>query len=84
VHGIKIAFYARGRRFGSTYLPDVASEQGWTKEETIVSLMRKAGWSGRKDKWTEVDDLKLVRYQGVAESLDFDDYKKWRDWAGKK
>ena len=26
--------------------PDVAVEQGWTKEETIESLMRKAGWDG--------------------------------------
>lgn len=27
-------------------MPDVAIEQGWTKEETLESLMRKAGWEG--------------------------------------
>lgn len=82
-HGIRISFYHHGRRYGATYLPDVATEQGWTKEETIVSLMRKAGWVGRKDKWQEID-LKVVRYQGKKESLDYDEYKKWRDWVESK
>ncbi|PGH12389.1 hypothetical protein AJ79_04337 [Helicocarpus griseus UAMH5409] len=45
-HGLRISFIHRGRRFGATYLPDVAVEQGWTKEETVESLMRKAGWDG--------------------------------------
>ncbi len=36
----------RGKRHGATYLPDVAVEQGWTREETLESLMRKAGWDG--------------------------------------
>ncbi|KAJ5156029.1 hypothetical protein N7492_008832 [Penicillium capsulatum] len=45
-HGIRISFIHRGRRYGATYLPDVAVEQGWSKEETVESLMRKAGWDG--------------------------------------
>ncbi|KAK2808388.1 hypothetical protein FQN50_004773 [Emmonsiellopsis sp. PD_5] len=45
-HGLRISFTHRGRRYGATYLPDVAVEQGWTKEETVESLMRKAGWDG--------------------------------------
>jgi AMME syndrome candidate gene 1 protein len=45
-HGIRISFIHRNRRYGATYLPDVAVEQGWTKEETLESLMRKAGWDG--------------------------------------
>ncbi|KAI8626203.1 AMMECR1 domain-containing protein [Xylariaceae sp. FL1651] len=79
-HGIRISFTDRGRRYGSTYLPDVASEQGWTKEETLVSLMRKAGWVGRKDKWQDID-LKVVRYQGKKEELQYPEYKHWRDWV---
>ncbi|KAK2777257.1 hypothetical protein FQN53_002312 [Emmonsiellopsis sp. PD_33] len=46
IHGLRISFTHRGRRYGATYLPDVAVEQGWTKEETVESLMRKAGWDG--------------------------------------
>jgi hypothetical protein len=45
-HGLRISFVHRGRRYGATYLPDVPVEQGWTKEETVESLMRKAGWDG--------------------------------------
>jgi uncharacterized protein (TIGR00296 family) len=84
VHGIRISFHARGRRYGACYLPDVAVEQGWDKEETIVSLMRKAGWSGRREKWTEVTDLKVVRFQGLAESLEYEEFAKWRKVVGGK
>lgn len=45
-HGLRISFIHRGRRYGATYLPDVPVEQGWSKEETLESLMRKAGWDG--------------------------------------
>lgn len=79
-HGLRLSFHYHGRRYGATYLPDVAPEQGWTQEETIVSLMRKAGWMGRKDKWHEVD-LKVVRYQGRRESLEYADFERWRDWV---
>ncbi|KAI0377237.1 AMMECR1 domain-containing protein [Hypomontagnella monticulosa] len=79
-HGLRISFTDRGRRYGATYLPDVAEEQGWTKEETLVSLMRKAGWAGRKDKWQAVD-LKVVRYQGRKASIQYPEYKRWRDWV---
>ena len=45
-HGLRISFTHRNRRHGATYLPDVAVEQGWSKEETVESLMKKAGWDG--------------------------------------
>lgn len=80
VHGLRISFVYHGRRHGATYLPDVATEQGWSKEETLVSLMRKAGWMGRKDRWREVE-LDCVRYQGKKESLEFGEYKRWRTWV---
>ncbi|OLN94204.1 AMMECR1-like protein [Colletotrichum chlorophyti] len=79
VHGLRISFFYHGKRYGATYLPDVAVEQEWTKEETLVSLMRKAGWTGSKSKWRDVE-LKVVRYQGKKESLDYSEYKKWYDW----
>ncbi|KAI0880513.1 AMMECR1 domain-containing protein [Annulohypoxylon maeteangense] len=82
-HGIRISFTDRGRRFGATYLPDVAAEQGWTKEETLVSLMRKANWGGRRDKWQSVN-LNVVRYQGKKKSIRYPEYKRWRDWVDRK
>lgn len=79
-HGLRISFTYHGRRYGSTYLPDVAREQGWTKEETLVSLMRKAGWSGRKDDWRKVE-LSVVRYQGKKIALEYGEWKEWRQWV---
>lgn len=79
-HGLRISFTYHGRRYGSTYLPDVAKEQGWTKEETLVSLMRKAGWSGRKDDWCKVE-LNVVRYQGRQVRLSYREWMEWREWV---
>ena len=83
-HGIRINFVDKGRRYGATYLPDVAPEQGWSKEETLVSLMRKAGWVGRRDRWHDVTSLTVVRYQGKKHKLLYSEYKHWRDWADKQ
>lgn len=80
VHGLRISFTHHGRRYGATYLPDVAREQGWTKEETLVSLMRKAGYNGKKDDWAKVE-LNVVRYQGKKVSLGYGEWKEWRGWV---
>ncbi|KAF2459693.1 AMMECR1 domain-containing protein [Lineolata rhizophorae] len=82
-HGLRINFTYHGRRYGSTYLPDVAKEQGWTKEETMVSLMRKAGWSGRRDEWRRVGDLSVITYKGKRADLDYLEWREWRDWVDK-
>ena len=79
-HGLRISFTSNGRRYGSTYLPDVAREQGWTKEETVVSLMRKAGWGGHRPDWRRVD-VNVVRYQGKRASLTYRQWRDWRDWV---
>ena len=80
-HGLRISFTYHGRKYGATYLPDVAREQGWTKEETIVSLMRKAGWNGRKDEWNKVQGLEIIRYEGKKVDLDYSEWKAFQDWV---
>jgi len=80
-HGIRISFYHNGRKYGSTYLPDVVVEQGWTKTEALVSLMRKAGWNGRSSEWNQVKDLKVVRYQGKKAALSFEEWEEFHTWS---
>ncbi|THY79977.1 hypothetical protein D6C95_09736 [Aureobasidium pullulans] len=80
-HGIRISFTHHGQKLGATYLPDVAKEQGWTKEEALVSLLRKAGWSGRKDEWRKLSNLELVTYEGKKVDLSYAEFKEWRDAA---
>ncbi|CAK7236790.1 hypothetical protein SBRCBS47491_009757 [Sporothrix bragantina] len=79
-HGLRISFVYNGFQYGSTYLPDVAVEQGWTKEQTVLNLMRKAGWTGRRDSWRKVN-LRIVRYQGRKKSLTYRKFITWRHWA---
>ena len=81
VHGIKIVFSHQNKRYGATYLPDVAVEQGWTKEQTIVSLMRKAGWGGRSSDWKKVADLRVTRYTGSKASIRYAEWREWSNWA---
>jgi AMMECR1 domain-containing protein len=78
-HGLRMHFNYKGRRYGGTYLPDVAVEQGWDKEETLVSLMRKAGWDGKEKDWKKVE-LSCQRYEGMRADADYEDYKLFRDW----
>ncbi|KAI9777428.1 MAG: hypothetical protein M1835_005238 [Candelina submexicana] len=80
-HGLRISFTYHSRRYGATYLPFVPIDQGWTKEETLISLMRKAGWIGRKEEWRKVGDLKVVRYQGRKVSVGYEEWREWRDWC---
>lgn len=80
IHGIRLSFHDRGRRYGSTYLPDVAAEQGWTKDEALLSLVRKAGWVGSRGRWKDLD-LKVTRYQGKKASARYRQFKQWRDWV---
>lgn len=72
---------------GATYLPDVPAEQGWTQEETLISLMRKAGWGGKSADWRKLN-VQVTRYKGTKESVTWAEYKElmgfWEGEKGKK
>ncbi|GAB0137264.1 hypothetical protein EsDP_00005537 [Epichloe bromicola] len=78
-HGLRLSFSDDGRRYGATYLPDVAAEQGWTKDQTLYSLVRKAGWVSGRSGWKALD-LKVTRYKGRKATLDYQEFKRWREW----
>lgn len=74
VHGIRIEFYTeRGSKKTATYLPEVPSEQGWDKIQTIDSLLRKGGFKGSVT--AEVRrNIRLVRYQSEKITVGYPDY----------
>jgi len=84
-HGLRISFTHRGQRLGATYLPHIASEQGWAQDETLISLMRKAGWSSGSDSsWEKVwreGRGELITYEGKPAELTYSEWKEWRDWV---
>jgi len=74
IHGIWIEFYDdNNRRKTATYLPEVAEEQGWTKEETIDELLRKGGYSGRITDRVR-NRIILTRYQSAKYVITYDKY----------
>jgi len=57
----------------ATFLPEVAQQQGWTQNETIAQLVRKAGYHGE----LTADLLAAIhctRYQSSKHRLTYDAY----------
>jgi len=42
-HGIEIFFEEGNEEYSATFLPEVAAEEKWSREETLRHLIRKAG-----------------------------------------
>ena len=75
MHGIIIDFTApRGSVRSGTYLPEIASREGWSKQEAILSLVRKAGWSGPVGP-DLLAGIRLTRYKSSK------CHTAWADWA---
>ena len=75
VHGIRIEFYTeKGSKRTATFLPEVASEQGWDHIQTIDSLLRKGGFKGNIT--TDIrKSIKLTRYQSEKMTVSYQEYK---------
>jgi len=74
IHGIQIEFdEPAGSTYSATYLPEVAKEQGWTREETIRELVAKAGY---KYKLTSAirAAMRVTRYQSKKAGLTYKQY----------
>lgn len=79
VHGIRIEFYnERGSKRTATYLPQVATEQGWDQTQTIDSLLRKGGY--RASITPEMRrSIKLTRYTSQECHMTYGEYRDLRD-----
>lgn len=60
-------------RRSATYLPEVAAQEGWTKTETIDSLMRKSGYMGPITESLR-KRVRITRYQSTLYTMDYNDY----------
>lgn len=85
VHGIHITFPhpTTGRTLSATYLPDVTPEQGWTREEAVLSLIHKAGYRGHVDVGDDVwSSISMKVYGSVKSKATFDEYATWAKAQG--
>lgn len=78
-HGIHITFHVSSRRYSGTYLPEVPLAQGWSKEEAIQSLIRKAGFRGKVERGDEVwRGIELQVYESEKCKRNWAQYLRWK------
>ena len=73
-HGIRISY----QQYSATYLPEVAFEQGWNHEETIRSLLRKAGNAGGYVTAHIKQQIEVERYQSSKAYMSYAEYASLR------
>jgi AMMECR1 domain-containing protein len=74
-HGLIIEFsdpHTREQR-SATYLPEIAAAEGWTKQGTIDSLVRKAGYNGHVSHRLR-EALTITKYQSTAFMMTHTEY----------
>lgn len=69
---------ARRSVLSATYLPQVATEQGWNLEEAIHSLIRKAGFGGKITESLK-RELVLTRYESSMAGMGWREYQRERE-----
>jgi len=72
-HGIIIELEHSGQTYSATYLPEVAAEQRWSKEECILSLLLKSGFK-KSVSQAVLQCVKLTRYQSSKCSVTYEQY----------
>ncbi|XP_049548286.1 uncharacterized protein CG5902-like [Anopheles darlingi] len=74
-HGICITFHNElGVRCSATFLPEVATEQGWDQTNTIDSLLRKGGYRARITPKVR-KSIKLTRYTSQKWHMSYEEYR---------
>lgn len=71
-HGIRLFIDGHS----STFLPQVASEQGWDKDTTLQHLARKGGFYGKFDEAAK-RRAKVTRYQSSKLSATWEEYQQF-------
>jgi AMMECR1 domain-containing protein len=70
-HGIQIAFNSSGKRLSATYLPEVAVDQGYSKDQCIQALMRKAGHRAPDFDGEVMRSMHVTRYESTKTTLSY-------------
>jgi uncharacterized protein (TIGR00296 family) len=71
-HGLMVTFTAGNMNFRSTFLPEVAEEQKWTHEATILHAVKKSGFRGSFEQIKR--HIRVTRYQSSIESMTYQEY----------
>ncbi|KAK9806209.1 hypothetical protein WJX72_005462 [[Myrmecia] bisecta] len=75
-HGLILDFNdpETGAHRSATFLPEVAKHEGWSQQQTIDALIRKAGFNGLVTRELR-EAVSLTRYESTAHSLTYAEYE---------
>lgn len=80
-HGVDMEVLYQGKRYSSTFLPEVAEEEGWDQRMTLLELLLKDDFP--IDELEDAADLdkviklmKVTTYESVKVEVDFDEFAK--------
>jgi AMME syndrome candidate gene 1 protein len=80
LHGISVSFVLHSKYFSATFLPEVAEEQQWNCETTMIFLIQKAGCGIDRDEaeifvYTSTAPHDKVPLQEVLQSMQVERYQ---------
>ncbi|ODN83462.1 hypothetical protein L202_01599 [Cryptococcus amylolentus CBS 6039] len=85
-HGIHLTFphpTSPSKTYSATYLPQICPEQGWTKEETVLSAIHKSGYRGKVSVGDKVwQSLSVQVYGSVKVEVVWEEYVQWKEERG--
>ncbi|WFC97430.1 hypothetical protein MYAM1_000143 [Malassezia yamatoensis] len=79
-HGVYIEFkhpLMPREELTATFLPEVATAQSWSKQQTIDTAIRKAGWNGAITQEL-LDSLRVSRYTSSKCNASYAQYLRWK------
>ena len=68
-HGVIMEFTKTGRKYSSTFLPEVAAEEKWDHQTTLQELLEKSGYTRAFS--TVEKDIKLTTYRSSTATLSY-------------
>ncbi|WVR05505.1 hypothetical protein IAU60_002523 [Kwoniella sp. DSM 27419] len=86
-HGIYLTFPhpTSGKELHATYLPEICPEQRWTREQTVLSAIAKAGYRGRVTVGDALwDTIETQVYESVKAGVTWDEYLAWKRARGER
>ena len=79
-HGVSMQLKHAGKEYESTFLPEVAEEEGWDQEETLFHLLDKDDFDFEKVPFeTVLPKIKITTYESIKVKLSFQEYVAMRE-----
>jgi len=78
-HGVDMDLLHKGKRYQSTFLPEVAEEEGWDQRMTLLELLLKDDFpvdelQDGKDFDKVIQKMKITTYESVKCELSYEEY----------